>query len=119
MLCRPYADAGDYTTFTPRRHAESALHAVDPKICFLCNYDDPRQSEFFKYFAENFEKLKLKRLINVDKTSQKDVCPVCGQHFEYEEMEGDHIVPWSKGGKTVPENLQMLCRRDNALKSDR
>ena len=34
-------------------------------------------------------------------------------------MEGDHIVPWSKGGKTVPENLQMLCRRDNALKSDR
>ena len=34
-------------------------------------------------------------------------------------MEGDHIVPWSKGGKTVPENLQMLCRRDNALKSNR
>ncbi len=31
----------------------------------------------------------------------------------------DHIVPWSKGGKTVPENLQMLCRRCNALKSDR
>ena len=31
----------------------------------------------------------------------------------------DHIVPWSKGGKTIPENLQMLCRRDNALKSDR
>ena len=27
----------------------------------LCNCDDPRQSEFFKYFAENFEKLKLKR----------------------------------------------------------
>ncbi len=47
------------------------------------------------------------------------VCPVCGHHFEYDEMEGDHIVPWSKGGKTVPENLQMLCRRDNALKSDR
>ena len=50
---------------------------------------------------------------------QKGVCPVCGKHFEYDEMEGDHIVPWSKGGKTVPENLQMLCRRDNALKSDR
>ena len=31
----------------------------------LCNCDDPRQSEFFKYFAENFEKLKLKRLIAV------------------------------------------------------
>ena len=49
---------------------------------------------------------------------QKGVCPVCHGHFDYGEMEGDHIVPWSKGGKTVPENLQMLCRRCNALKSD-
>ena len=45
----------------------------------LCNCDDPRQSEFFKYFAENFEKLKLKRLIavcyksqDVDLFSQRD-----------------------------------------------
>jgi 5-methylcytosine-specific restriction endonuclease McrA len=33
-------------------------------------------------------------------------------------MEGDHIVPWSKGGKTVPENLQMLCRDCNRRKRD-
>ena len=33
-----------------------------------------------------------------------------GQHvFEIGEMEGDHITPWSKGGKTIPENCQMLC----------
>ena len=36
----------------------------------LCNCDDPRQSEFFKYFAEKFEKLKLKRLIAVCYNSQ-------------------------------------------------
>ena len=29
----------------------------------LCNCDDPRESEFFKYFTENFEKLGLKRLV--------------------------------------------------------
>ncbi len=29
----------------------------------LCNCDDPRESEFFRYFVENFEKLGLKRLI--------------------------------------------------------
>ena len=29
----------------------------------LCNCDDPRESEFFKYFVENFEKLGLKRLV--------------------------------------------------------
>ena len=69
------------------------------------------------------EKLNLRQFDDDEKRSayeaQNGICPVCGGHFEYEEMEGDHIVPWSKGGKTVPENLQMLCRRDNALKSDR
>ena len=49
---------------------------------------------------------------------RKGVRTKCGGRFEYEEMEGDHIVPWSKGGKTVPENLQMLCRRCNGLKRD-
>ena len=50
---------------------------------------------------------------------QNGICPVCHQHFEYDEMEGDHIIPWSKGGKTVPENCQMLCRNCNAKKSDK
>ena len=31
-------------------------------------------------------------------------------------MQGDHIVPWSKGGKTLPDNLQMLCARCNQEK---
>jgi 5-methylcytosine-specific restriction endonuclease McrA len=30
----------------------------------------------------------------------------------------DHIMPMNKGGKTVPENLQILCRSCNARKSD-
>ena len=29
----------------------------------LCNCDDPRVSNFFKYFVNNFEKLGLKKLI--------------------------------------------------------
>ena len=36
-----------------------------------------------------------------------------------EEMEADHIQPWSKGGKTVAENCQMLCKKDNREKSDK
>ena len=69
------------------------------------------------------EKLNLRTFDDAEKREayerQKGVCPVCGGSFAYEEMEGDHMVPWSKGGKTVPENLQMLCRRCNAVKSDR
>jgi hypothetical protein len=36
--------------------------------------------------------------------------------FEMSEMEGDHITPWSKGGKTTAENCQMLCIACNRSK---
>lgn len=32
-------------------------------------------------------------------------------------FEGDHIIPWSAGGRTVYENLQMLCHTCNHLKA--
>jgi hypothetical protein len=31
----------------------------------------------------------------------------------------DHIIPWSKGGKTIPENLRSLCEPCNLGKSDK
>ena len=48
---------------------------------------------------------------------QKGICPVCGEHFEIEEMEADHITPWHAGGKTDAANCQMLCRECNRRKS--
>ncbi len=50
---------------------------------------------------------------------QKGICAKCGQHFEIEEMEADHITPWSQGGKTIAENCKMLCRDCNRRKSDK
>ncbi|MDR0611589.1 MAG: HNH endonuclease [Planctomycetaceae bacterium] len=32
-------------------------------------------------------------------------------------MEGDHITPWSQGGKTTAENCQMLCKDCNRRKA--
>ena len=31
----------------------------------------------------------------------------------------DHVIPMNKGGKTVAENLQILCRQCNGLKGDK
>lgn len=50
---------------------------------------------------------------------QSGMCPICKKHFEFEEMEGDHIKPWSKGGKTILENCQMLCKDCNGKKTNK
>ncbi len=52
-----------------------------------------------------------------EKQGQK--CAICGRVFKYSEMAGDHIKPWSKGGKTERSNLQLLCRDCNSKKSDK
>ena len=50
---------------------------------------------------------------------QQGICPICGKHFELEQMEADHITPWSQGGHTTPDNCQMLCRDCNRRKSSK
>ena len=51
-------------------------------------------------------------------------CPYCEQEgnmkeYHFSDMQADHIMPWSKGGKTIKENCQMLCRRHNESKGNR
>lgn len=55
---------------------------------------------------------------------QQHKCPYCQKsgidaEYAFEEMEGDHIIPWSKGGRTVEDNLQMLCKKCNNDKGNR
>ena len=47
---------------------------------------------------------------------QKGKCPICGKKFTLEQMQADHIKPWSKGGRTTADNCQMLCRDCNLKK---
>jgi len=46
-------------------------------------------------------------------------CKICGQHqTDTISLEVDHILPWSKGGETIPDNLQTLCFKCNLGKSN-
>ena len=40
---------------------------------------------------------------------QRGLCAKCKKAFKIEEMEADHIKLWSKGGRTIAENCQLLC----------
>ncbi len=48
-------------------------------------------------------------------------CCACGSSPAKDsslELHIDHIIPWSKGGKTTIDNLQTLCSKCNLGKSD-
>lgn len=98
--------------------------ALDQRIKdLMIDEDVNNKSGIFNYVLTNDER-KLNIRAFDDKTKQAQyikqngICVKCQKHFEYEDMEGDHIIPWSKGGHTTPDNLQMLCKRCNATKSD-
>lgn len=49
-------------------------------------------------------------------------CPFCANQnittiYAFDEMQGDHVIPWSQGGRTVEDNCQMLCQCCNNDKS--
>jgi len=45
-------------------------------------------------------------------------CKLCGVTVTGKNIHFDHIKPWSKGGETVVENLQVLCAEHNLAKGN-
>lgn len=98
--------------------------ALEEKIKELMLDDDVNAKKgIYEYVLDKDERhLNIRSFGNKEKREayerQNGICVKCGKHFELEEMEGDHITPWSKGGKTISENCQMLCKDCNRRKSD-
>ncbi len=74
-------------------------------------------------FTETKEDRKITRSIPRDvmlKVARRDgqVCAICRKNVPDNEIEFDHIIPFSRGGPTTPENLSVLCRDCNRKKSD-
>lgn len=97
---------------------------LEAKIVELLEDDDvTNNSGIYEYLLSGEEKhLSIRsftpKMARAAFEKQKGVCPKCGKTFTIEEMQADHITPWSKGGKTVAENCQMLCADCNRRKSN-
>ncbi len=54
-------------------------------------------------------------------------CPLCAlgkdanktKIWPFADMDADHVTAWSKGGKTIASNCQMLCKTHNRAKGNR
>lgn len=97
---------------------------IEIKIQKLMGDEDvSKKSGIYEYILTGQEKLlSIRGFDRRDKLEayerQEHKCALCGEEFEFQDMHGDHILPWSKGGKTIPENCQMLCRDCNIKKSN-
>jgi hypothetical protein len=69
-----------------------------------------------RFFDTDFKK-KLYNKLSSGKVSGKKICSSCKKEFSFSEFEIDHIIPWSKGGKTTLDNAQLLCKSCNTKKS--
>lgn len=47
-----------------------------------------------------------------------NVCQICQKDLSFNESEFDHIKSWSKGGKTIVSNGQLLCQTCNRQKGN-
>ena len=97
--------------------------AVDTEVKQLILDDDVTNKKgIYPYILTRKEKfLSIRAFTDAQKLAayerQCGICPHCKGHFELSQMEADHITPWCKGGHTVKENCQMLCRDCNREKS--
>lgn len=93
------------------------------RSCLIFGHDCP-----VFYVAEPFTETKELRKItrSIPRTIQfkvlkreNQICSICGKAVKDENVEFDHIIPWSKGGPTEEHNIRLLCSDCNRKKGNR
>ena len=80
-----------------------------------------------RVFDEAVKRAVYERQTAAAKINGTSNCPLCalshtankGKLWKLAEMDADHVAAWSKGGKTSPENCEMLCITHNRAKGNR
>jgi hypothetical protein len=80
-----------------------------------------------RIFDEPTKKSTYARQTKLAEANGESNCPLCAAGHEanktkvwkLDEMDADHVSPWSKGGATTPENCQMLCKTHNRSKGNK
>ncbi len=100
----------------------STLEATTARL--MADDEVTKKKGIYEYLLTRNEKhLSIRSFTDSNKRTlyerQNCICTACKEHFEIDQMEADHVTPWSQGGKTELDNGRMLCRDCNRRKSDR
>jgi len=71
-----------------------------------------------RFFTKDDKKILYEKLASA-MTKGKRLCPECQKEFSFDEFDIDHILPWSKGGRTELKNAALLCKRCNERKGNK
>lgn len=107
------------------KHHDLSPAQLEAEVSRLMRDDDvSNRKGIYQYVLTGEEKhLNIRNFTDNQKRAayerQEGICTICNKHFPIEDMEADHITPWHEGGKTEPDNCQMLCKEDNRAKGGR
>lgn len=111
-----------YNKYHTNTNLNPAKFEKEIKILMMNDEIESRSGIYYYVFDRKVRYLNLRSFSNNQKRAkyeeQSCICPICKEKYEFEEMDGDHITPWSDGGRTIADNLQMLCRECNRRKSN-
>lgn len=62
--------------------------------------------------TRNISRAMFLRIVRRD----NQTCQICGKNLKEDEIEIDHIIPFSQGGPTEESNLRVLCKDCNRKK---
>ena len=83
------------------------------------DFEDMTLMEIRKINPEYEKKLRDEVFMKAIDKNGNYVCAACGLKAKNRiPFQVDHIIPLNKGGRTVADNLQILCRSCNAKKGD-
>lgn len=119
------------TRYQQRNYVKSSYKVEVKDATYTCGYrclqkryarlkDIGFQCTLNEYNTKNQRKLMTKELR--DRIMKRDnyTCQICGKYMpDQVGLHIDHIIPVSKGGKSVESNLQVTCDKCNLHKSNR